>query len=113
MLFQKYNALNLDILTAMRFLAMVEEAYHPENCYHNSTHAADVTQALHCLLKEPKVSTSHNKACTRSQFGFLISCHGDGMNTVFAHLNLVNDTCGMFCYCFTLCSIVEHQVGSD
>lgn len=38
--------------------AMVEEAYHPENCYHNATHAADVTQALHCLLKEPKVWNS-------------------------------------------------------
>ena len=56
LLFQKSNVLNLDILTAMRFLAMVEEAYHPDNCYHNSTHAADVTQALHCLLKESKVS---------------------------------------------------------
>lgn len=37
-------------------VALVEEAYHPENCYHNSTHAADVTQALHCLLSERKVS---------------------------------------------------------
>lgn len=36
-------------------IALVEQAYHPDNCYHNNTHAADVTQALHCLLSERKV----------------------------------------------------------
>lgn len=55
LLLQQYNVMRLDALTTMKFLAMVEEAYHPENCYHNSTHAADVTQALHCLLREPKM----------------------------------------------------------
>lgn len=35
--------------------ALVEAGYHPDNCYHNCTHAADVTQALHCLLLESKV----------------------------------------------------------
>lgn len=35
--------------------ALIETAYHPENCYHNCTHAADVTQALHCLISEPMV----------------------------------------------------------
>lgn len=37
------------------FLAQVELAYHPDNCYHNNTHAADVAQALHCLLLDRKV----------------------------------------------------------
>ncbi|KAL4441504.1 hypothetical protein ABPG77_002008 [Micractinium sp. CCAP 211/92] len=32
------------------FLADVEEAYHPHNPYHNSSHAADVTQALGAML---------------------------------------------------------------
>ncbi|PRW56816.1 3, 5 -cyclic phosphodiesterase pde-4 [Chlorella sorokiniana] len=32
------------------FLADVEEAYHPGNPYHNSTHAADVVQALGAML---------------------------------------------------------------
>ncbi|XP_064382236.1 high affinity 3',5'-cyclic-AMP phosphodiesterase 7A-like [Halichondria panicea] len=54
-LLQRHNVLNLDILKTMKFLAMVEEAYHPDNYYHNGTHAADVTQALHCLLSEPKL----------------------------------------------------------
>ena len=35
--------------------ALIETAYHPDNCYHNCTHAADVTQALHCLISEPTV----------------------------------------------------------
>ncbi|EFN57910.1 hypothetical protein CHLNCDRAFT_34322 [Chlorella variabilis] len=32
------------------FLADVEEAYHPHNPYHNSMHAADVTQAVGAML---------------------------------------------------------------
>lgn len=34
---------------------MVQEDYHGHNPYHNAVHAADVTQAMHCYLKEPKV----------------------------------------------------------
>lgn len=47
------SELKLDILKVMKFLALIETAYHPDNCYHNCTHAADVTQALHCLISEP------------------------------------------------------------
>lgn len=36
-------------------LVMVQEDYHGHNPYHNAVHAADVTQAMHCYLKEPKV----------------------------------------------------------
>ena len=35
---------------------LVEEGYHENNPYHNVIHAADVTQAMHCYLKEQKVS---------------------------------------------------------
>lgn len=34
---------------------MVQEDYHSHNPYHNAVHAADVTQAMHCYLNEPKV----------------------------------------------------------
>lgn len=34
---------------------MVQEDYHTQNPYHNAVHAADVTQAMYCYLKEPKV----------------------------------------------------------
>lgn len=36
-------------------LVMVQEDYHSQNPYHNAVHAADVTQAMYCYLKEPKV----------------------------------------------------------
>lgn len=40
----------------MSFLpGMVQEDYHSQNPYHNAVHAADVTQAMYCYLKEPKV----------------------------------------------------------
>ena len=29
---------------------LLEQHYEPENPFHNATHAADVAQALHCLL---------------------------------------------------------------
>ena len=29
--------------------------YHDTNPYHNSVHAADVTQAMYCFLQEPKI----------------------------------------------------------
>lgn len=50
---QKHKVLEhfgLDYLNVIKFLSTVEGAYHSENPYHNCTHAADVLQALHCLL---------------------------------------------------------------
>lgn len=35
--------------------AFIEEGYHSTNPYHNSIHATDVTQAMHCFLQEKKV----------------------------------------------------------
>lgn len=48
--FFKYN---LTIFTL--FLALIENGYHGSNPYHNSVHAADVTQAMHCYLQEVQV----------------------------------------------------------
>ncbi|KAH0515036.1 cAMP-specific 3',5'-cyclic phosphodiesterase 7B [Microtus ochrogaster] len=47
----------LDMVTLHRFLVMVQEDYHGHNPYHNAVHAADVTQAMHCYLKEPKLAS--------------------------------------------------------
>ncbi|XP_016284402.1 cAMP-specific 3',5'-cyclic phosphodiesterase 7B isoform X3 [Monodelphis domestica] len=47
----------LDMVTLHRFLVMVQEDYHSQNPYHNAVHAADVTQAMNCFLKEPKLSS--------------------------------------------------------
>lgn len=48
---QFYLNLNICYFPAV----MVQEDYHSQNPYHNAVHAADVTQAMHCYLKEPKV----------------------------------------------------------
>uniref|UniRef100_UPI003AABAED1 high affinity 3',5'-cyclic-AMP phosphodiesterase 7A-like isoform X1 n=1 Tax=Centroberyx gerrardi TaxID=166262 RepID=UPI003AABAED1 len=46
----------LDLLKLRRFLVLVQQDYHSRNPYHNSLHAADVTQAMYCYLKEPKLA---------------------------------------------------------
>ncbi|KAK5853055.1 hypothetical protein PBY51_006877 [Eleginops maclovinus] len=46
----------LDMIKLHRFLGMVQDDYHSQNPYHNAVHAADVTQAMYCYLKEPKLA---------------------------------------------------------
>ncbi|XP_069743343.1 3',5'-cyclic-AMP phosphodiesterase 7B-like isoform X2 [Narcine bancroftii] len=46
----------MDMVKLHRFLVMIQEDYHGQNPYHNAVHAADVTQAMHCYLKEPKLA---------------------------------------------------------
>uniref|UniRef100_A0A672Y7H2 Phosphodiesterase n=1 Tax=Sphaeramia orbicularis TaxID=375764 RepID=A0A672Y7H2_9TELE len=48
----------LDMVKLWRFLVMVQEDYHSDNPYHNAVHAADVTQAMYCYLREPKLAKS-------------------------------------------------------
>ncbi|XP_046879511.1 high affinity cAMP-specific 3',5'-cyclic phosphodiesterase 7A isoform X2 [Hypomesus transpacificus] len=48
----------LDMVKLWRFLVMVQEDYHHQNPYHNAVHAADVTQAMYCYLREPKLAKS-------------------------------------------------------
>ncbi|KAM4687565.1 high affinity 3',5'-cyclic-AMP phosphodiesterase 7A isoform 1-T1 [Discoglossus pictus] len=48
----------LDMVKLRRFLVMVQEDYQSQNPYHNAVHAADVTQAMYCYLKEPKLAKS-------------------------------------------------------
>lgn len=60
-LFAQYGLVetfNMDIMNLVRFLSMTEKAYHIENPYHNSLHAADVLQALHSVCQEPKIHSS-------------------------------------------------------
>lgn len=57
----------LDMVKLWRFLVMVQEDYHSDNPYHNAVHAADVTQAMYCYLREPMVRRGflvmYNKIC--------------------------------------------------
>jgi len=45
----------LDMVKLWRFLVLVQEDYHIHNPYHNGVHAADVTQAMYCYMREPAV----------------------------------------------------------
>lgn len=46
---------NLDVVRVWKLFSLVEEGYHSTNPYHNSIHATDVTQAMHCFLLEEKI----------------------------------------------------------
>ena len=57
-LFQHHNLIShfkLDSLTTWKFFALVERGYHSANPYHNSAHAADVTQAMACFILERSI----------------------------------------------------------
>uniref|UniRef100_K1R860 Phosphodiesterase n=1 Tax=Magallana gigas TaxID=29159 RepID=K1R860_MAGGI len=60
-LFKKYNlisAFKLDFIQLMQTFTLIENGYHGSNPYHNSVHAADVTQAMHCYLQEVQLRNS-------------------------------------------------------
>ncbi|XP_046674950.1 cAMP-specific 3',5'-cyclic phosphodiesterase 7B-like isoform X2 [Homalodisca vitripennis] len=46
---------SLDAVRVWKLFSLVEEGYHSTNPYHNSIHATDVTQAMHCFLQEEKI----------------------------------------------------------
>ncbi|XP_044732480.1 calcium/calmodulin-dependent 3',5'-cyclic nucleotide phosphodiesterase 1C-like isoform X3 [Chrysoperla carnea] len=57
-LFHWYGLLdyfNLDVVRVWKLFTLIEEGYHSSNPYHNSIHATDVTQAMHCFLQEEKI----------------------------------------------------------
>lgn len=57
-LFHLYGLLdhfNLDVVSVWKLFTLIEEGYHSSNPYHNSIHATDVTQAMHCFLQESKI----------------------------------------------------------
>ncbi len=60
-LFQYHGLLGhfrLPALSVWKFFALVEQGYHSANPYHNGVHAADVTQAMHCFLRQDMLRLS-------------------------------------------------------
>lgn len=53
--FQLHKTLNVDERIIQNWLIEVERHYYARNPYHNSTHAADVLQAIAVFLKKEKV----------------------------------------------------------
>lgn len=57
-LFHVYGLLDqfhLDVVRLWKLFSLIEEGYHSTNPYHNSIHATDVTQAMHCFLQESAI----------------------------------------------------------
>lgn len=57
-LFNVYGLIDffrLDIVRLWKLFKLIEDGYHSTNPYHNSIHATDVTQAMHCFLQEKKI----------------------------------------------------------
>lgn len=50
-----YRIFKLDIVKVIKCFRLLEFGYHGSNPYHNSVHAADVTQAMHCFIQEKKI----------------------------------------------------------
>lgn len=50
-----YNIFKLDTVKVLKCFRLIECNYHATNPYHNSVHAADVTQAMHCFIQEKKI----------------------------------------------------------
>lgn len=57
------------------FPGLVQDDYHSHNPYHNAVHAADVTQAMYCYMKEPKVKKKTTQTHTFSFVSFSLSTH--------------------------------------
>ncbi|CAK1588034.1 unnamed protein product [Parnassius mnemosyne] len=57
-LFHVYGLIShfkLDAVKVWKLFSLIEEGYHSTNPYHNSVHAADVTQAMHCFLQQKRI----------------------------------------------------------
>nr|CAI5818794.1 unnamed protein product [Callosobruchus analis] len=55
--FDVASTLNCDEKTILNWLTVIEVNYHPENAYHNSTHAADVMQATANYLEKERMKS--------------------------------------------------------
>ena len=49
-LYDSFHSQNLDNQRFSSFIKAIQDGYHKDNTYHNSTHAADVVQSFHYLL---------------------------------------------------------------
>lgn len=57
-----FEEFHLDIMSVLKFLNLLEQHYDAENPFHNAVHAADVVQAMHCLLVNLKSINSFTAA---------------------------------------------------
>ena len=53
------SALHIPRRTIINYLSVLEQHYRPTVAYHNSIHAADVTQTSHVMLLAPALEVSN------------------------------------------------------
>jgi len=56
---QLLGALHITERTMINYLTLLEQHYRPTVAYHNSIHAADVTQTSHVMLLAPALEVSN------------------------------------------------------
>jgi len=57
------GALHIPDRTMINYLALLEQHYRPTVAYHNSIHAADVTQTSHVMMLAPALEVSNTASC--------------------------------------------------
>ena len=65
--FSPFLFLSLSLSLSHFLSGLFENGYHDTNPFHNSIHAADVTQAMHCFIEEEKIGqflTPMEKMCS-------------------------------------------------
>ena len=107
-LFQKHNLVkefDLDIMRLMRFLSLTELAYNSETPYHNSIHATDVLQGLHCLLNEDKLTNFTSQEILASLIAAILHdvAHPGNLYTTFLFIELKRSYVIIFSTSFPIC----------
>ena len=77
----------------MTYVMTLEDHYHNNVAYHNSLHAADVTQSIHVLLSTPALNVSnvvpHDKLYTNTHTSFFSSALSHSLSgSLFLSLSL-------------------------
>lgn len=115
-----YNIFNLDMINVLKCFRLLEFGYHSTNPYHNSIHAADVTQAMHCFMQENKIRRHMTHLETMCSILAAV-CHDldhPGVNQSFlaatnnplAHLYNNNSVLENHHWRFALCIFKESQL---
>jgi len=64
-------ALHITESTMVNYLTLLEQHYRPTVAYHNSIHAADVTQTSHVMLLAPALEVSNPTSMEKAKIGCL------------------------------------------
>ncbi|KAL8598533.1 hypothetical protein ACOMHN_051321 [Nucella lapillus] len=108
-IFQKLgflDAFRLDVVKLLRFISKIEDNYHANNPYHNALHAADVTQAMYCFLREIKVAQCLNSF---EQMVAILSAMAHDVDHPGLNQSFLKATANVLIYLYRDGSVLEHH----